>query len=71
MVQGFTSDKKLLFAATDPHHSRPHMPMVFLMGRNFGRGDAGAGGFGALSPGPARAQEFDLVLGRFSAGSLS
>ncbi len=39
LIQGFTSDKALLFAALDPNHPRPHMPMVFLMGSNFGRGN--------------------------------
>lgn len=39
LLQGFTSDKAILFAALDPHHPRPHMPMVFLMESNFGRGN--------------------------------
>ena len=39
LIQGFTSDKALLYAALDPNHPRPHMPMVFLMGSNFGRGN--------------------------------
>ncbi len=39
LVQGFTSDKEQLYRALDPHHPRPHIPMVFLMGTNFGRGD--------------------------------
>ena len=39
MVQGFTSDKALLYSALDPHTPRPHFPTVFLMGPNFGRGD--------------------------------
>ncbi len=39
LVQGFTSDKGELLAAVDPHHPRPHMPAVFLMGANFGRGN--------------------------------
>ena len=40
MVQGFTSDKNLLFTAIDPNHSRAHVPKIFLMGRNFGQNDA-------------------------------
>lgn len=39
LIQGFTSDKSLLYAAIDPHRSRPHIPMVFLMDQNFGKGD--------------------------------
>ena len=39
LIQGFTADKTLLVAALDPHHPRPHLPMVFLMGSNFGRGN--------------------------------
>jgi VWFA-related protein len=39
LLQGFTSDKAQLFAAIDPHSSRPHIPEVFMMGENFGRGD--------------------------------
>jgi VWFA-related protein len=39
MLQGFTSDKSQLYAAIDPHSSRPHIPEVFLMGENVGRGD--------------------------------
>ena len=40
LVQGFTSDKRLLFAAVDPNHSRAHVPKIFLMGRNYGQEDA-------------------------------
>lgn len=40
LVQGFTSDKSLLFAAVDPNHSRVHVPKIFLMGRNYGQDDA-------------------------------
>ena len=39
LVQGFTSDRKLLFTALDPAHPLPHVPRVFLMGPNFGQGD--------------------------------
>jgi VWFA-related protein len=39
LVQGFTEDKDLLFAALDPKNSRPHVPRVFLMGHNHGYGD--------------------------------
>jgi len=39
LVQGFTSDKKALYAALDPKHSRPHVPRIFLLGRNYGYGD--------------------------------
>jgi VWFA-related protein len=39
LIQGFTSDKSLLYSAVDPHGSRPHIPMVFLMDQNFGKGD--------------------------------
>jgi VWFA-related protein len=39
LIQGFTSDKALLLSAVDPHHPKPHIPVVFLMGPNFGRGD--------------------------------
>jgi len=38
MIQGFTSDKEKLLAAVDPHHPGPHIPMVYLMGQNTGRG---------------------------------
>ena len=39
LLQGFTSDKQQLLAAVDPHHPGPHIPMVFLMGQNWDRGD--------------------------------
>jgi VWFA-related protein len=39
LVQGFTSDKKVLYAALDPKHSRPHVPRIFLLGQNYGYGD--------------------------------
>jgi len=39
MVQGFTEDKNLLFAAMDPQNPKPHIPRVFLMSRNAGYGD--------------------------------
>jgi VWFA-related protein len=39
LIQGFTSDKSLLYSAVDPHGSRPHIPMVFLMDQNYGKGD--------------------------------
>ncbi len=38
MVQGFTADKRELFAAMDPKAPRPHVPKVFLYGDNFGLG---------------------------------
>jgi VWFA-related protein len=39
LVQGFTADKDLLYAALDPKHPRHHVPRIFLMGRNSGYGD--------------------------------
>jgi VWFA-related protein len=39
LIQGFTSDKNLLYAAIDPNSNRPHIPEVYLMGENTGRGD--------------------------------
>jgi VWFA-related protein len=39
LVQGFTDDKNLLYAALDPQHPKPHVPMVFMMGKNLGYGD--------------------------------
>jgi len=39
LVQGFTSDKGKLFAASDPANPRAHIPRVFLYGRNYGRGE--------------------------------
>jgi VWFA-related protein len=41
LVQGFTTDKDLLFAAVDPQHPRHHVPKVFLYSRNYGEGDRG------------------------------
>src|SRR5208282_5574527 len=40
LVQGFTADKDLLYATLDPQSPKPHVPRVFMMGHNFGRGDA-------------------------------
>jgi len=39
LVQGFTADKALLYRAVDPHNPKGHIPVVFLNGENFGRGD--------------------------------
>jgi VWFA-related protein len=39
LVQGFTADKALLYAALDPQNPKPHVPMVFMMGKNLGYGD--------------------------------
>lgn len=39
LVQGFTADKQKLLAAVNPKSSHPHVPMIFLMGVNFGQGD--------------------------------
>ncbi|HLI75945.1 MAG TPA: VWA domain-containing protein, partial [Acidobacteriaceae bacterium] len=39
LVQGFTSDKAQLLATLDPHSPKPHLPPIFLMGPNFGRGN--------------------------------
>jgi VWFA-related protein len=39
LVQGFTADKALLYRAVDPHNPKAHIPVVFLNGENFGRGD--------------------------------
>jgi VWFA-related protein len=41
MIQGFTDDQKELFAAVDPNAPRRHVPRIFLMGRNSGKGNAG------------------------------
>jgi VWFA-related protein len=41
LVQGFTTDKDLLYAALDPHHPRHHVPKVFLYSKNYGEGDRG------------------------------
>lgn len=39
LIQGFTDDKDLLYAALDPYRPKPHVPKVFLMGKNYGYGD--------------------------------
>ncbi|HME34135.1 MAG TPA: VWA domain-containing protein [Candidatus Sulfotelmatobacter sp.] len=39
LVQGFTEDKDLLYAAVDPKHPKSHVPKVFLLARNYGYGD--------------------------------
>lgn len=41
LVQGFTTDKDLLFAALDPKHPKHHVPKVFLYSKNYGEGDRG------------------------------
>lgn len=41
LVQGFTEDKNELLAALDSRSNRPHVPMIFLYGRNYGNGDTG------------------------------
>ncbi|HEY0784773.1 MAG TPA: VWA domain-containing protein [Acidobacteriaceae bacterium] len=56
LVQGFTSDQQQLFAAIDPKRSRSHVPMIFLMGNNFGQGD------------PKTMQEVFSTLGRYLDG---
>lgn len=38
LVQGFTDDPYVLFAAMDPKTPRPHVPKVFLYGENYGQG---------------------------------
>jgi VWFA-related protein len=40
LLQGFTDDKGLLYAALDPNHPKHHMPRVFLYARNYGAGNA-------------------------------
>lgn len=40
LVQGFTADRDQLYAALDPSHPRSHVPRIFLLARNYGRGDA-------------------------------
>lgn len=42
LVQGFTSDHELLRAAVVSKGPGPHLPAVFLDGRNYGSQDAGA-----------------------------
>jgi VWFA-related protein len=39
LVQGFTNDKALLYATLDPQNPKPHVPKVFMMGKNLGYGD--------------------------------
>jgi VWFA-related protein len=39
LVQGFTADKDVLYAAVDPKHPKTHVPKIFLMGRNNGYND--------------------------------
>jgi len=39
LAQGFTSDKDLLYATLDAKHSRPHVPRIFLYGKNYGFGN--------------------------------
>ena len=41
LIQGFTADQRLLFAAVDPKSPRPHVPKIFLYGDNYGRGNIG------------------------------
>ena len=41
LIQGFTSDKQVLYAALDPKSPHSHIPRIFLMGVNFGQGDPG------------------------------
>ena len=41
LVQGFTADKELLYAAVDPKHPKHHVPKVFLYSRNYGEGNRG------------------------------
>jgi VWFA-related protein len=41
LVQGFTSDKELLYAAVDPKHPKHHVPRVFLYARNYGQRNRG------------------------------
>jgi VWFA-related protein len=39
LVQGFTADKDLLYATLDPQTPKPHVPRVFMMGKNLGYND--------------------------------
>ena len=39
LVQGFTADKDLLYSTLDPQNPKPHVPKVFMMGKNLGYGD--------------------------------
>jgi VWFA-related protein len=40
LVQGFTADRAQLYKTLDPAHSIPHVPRIFLLGRNYGRNDS-------------------------------
>jgi len=40
LVQGFSADRAQLYKTLDPAHSIPHVPRIFLLGRNYGRGDS-------------------------------
>jgi len=40
LVQGFSADRDQLYKTLDPSHSIPHVPRIFLNGRNYGRGDS-------------------------------
>lgn len=60
LVQGFTADKALLERAVDPHFPRKHLPAVFLMGANMGRGDR----ISALNTLHAIAEYLDGLQGR-------
>ena len=39
LVQGFTDDENQLYATLDPSSPKPHIPRIFLYGRNHGLGD--------------------------------
>ena len=39
LVQGFTADQNVLYAAMDPKAPRPHVPKIFLYGENYGQGE--------------------------------
>ena len=39
LVQGFSADRAQLYKTLDPAHSVPHVPRIFLLSRNYGRGD--------------------------------
>jgi VWFA-related protein len=40
LVQGFTSNRGELNAALDPSSPRPHIPRIFLLAQNYGKGDS-------------------------------
>ena len=42
LIQGFTANKDLLHAAITSRGPGPHIPNQFLLGANYGRGEAGA-----------------------------